>query len=79
MPDVALVVRGLAETGVAEGLERVRGRLGFVEEVNVDQEKGLAAVSYEGGEAELDQLGEAVRDAGYEFELSPGAGEVAGD
>jgi copper chaperone CopZ len=79
MPDVALVVRGLAETGESERLEKVLGRLGFVEEVNVDQEKGLAAVSYEGGEAELDQLGEAIRDAGYEFELSPGAGEVAGD
>ena len=79
MPDVALVVRGLAETGESERLEKVLGRLRFVEEVNVDQEKGLAAVSYEGGEAELDQLGEAIRDAGYEFELSPGAGEVAGD
>ncbi len=79
MPDVALVVRGLAETGESERLEKVLGRLEFVEEVNVDQEKGLAAVSYEGGEAELDQLGEAIRDAGYEFELSPGAGEVAGD
>ena len=79
MPDVALVVRGLAETEESERLEKVLGRLGFVEEVNVDQEKGLAAVSYEGGEAELDQLGEAIRDAGYEFELSPGAGEVAGD
>ncbi len=79
MPDVALVVRGLAETGESERLEKFLGRLGFVEEVNVDQEKGLAAVSYEGGEAELDQLGEAIRDAGYEFELSPGAGEVAGD
>ncbi len=79
MPDVALVVRGLAETGESERLEKVLGRLGFVEEVNVDQEKGLAAVSYEGGEAELDQLREAIRDAGYEFELSPGAGEVAGD
>jgi copper chaperone CopZ len=79
MPDVALVVRGLAETGESKRLEKVLGQLGFVEEVNVDQEKELAAVSYEGGKAELDQLGEAIRDAGYEFELSPGAGEVAGD
>jgi copper chaperone CopZ len=79
MPDVTLVVRGLAKTDDSERLEKALGRLGFVEEVNVDQEKGLAAVSYEGGEAELGQLGEAVRDAGYEFELSPGAGEVAGD
>jgi copper chaperone CopZ len=78
MPDVTLVVRGLAETGESERLESALGRLGFVEEVNVDQEKGLVAVSYEGGEAELEQLGEAIKDAGYEFELSPGAGEVAG-
>lgn len=78
MPDVTLVVRGLAETGESERLESALGRLGFVEEVNVDQEKGLAAVSYEGGEAELEQLGEAIKDAGYEFELSPGAGEVSG-
>ena len=78
MPDVTLVVRGLAETGGPERLESALGRLGFVEEVNVDQEKGLVAVSYEGGEAELEQLGEAIKDAGYEFEFSPGAGEVAG-
>ena len=79
MPDVTLVVRGLAETDDSERLKKALGRLGFVEEVNVDQEKGLAAVSYDGGEVELDQLGEVVRDAGYEFELSPGAREVAGD
>ena len=78
MPDVALVVQGLAETGESERLESALGRLGFVEEVNVDQEKGFVAVSYEGAEAELEQLGEAIKDAGYEFELSPGAGEVAG-
>ena len=78
MPDVTLVVRGLAETGESERLESALGRLGFVEEVNVDQEKGLVAVSYEGGEAELEQLGEAIKEAGYEFEFSPGAGEVAG-
>lgn len=78
MPDVTLVIRGLAETGEPERLESALGRLGFVEEVNVDQEKGLAAVSYEGGAAELDRIGEVVRDAGYEFDLSPGAGEVAG-
>jgi copper chaperone CopZ len=79
MPDVALVVRGLAKTGESERLEKVLGRLGFVEEVNVDQEKGLVAVSYEGGEAELGRIGEAVQEAGYGFEFSPGAEEVAGD
>ncbi len=79
MPDVTLVIRGLAETGEPKRLESALGRLGFVEEVNVDQEKGLVAVSYEGGEAELGRIGEAIQDAGYEFEFSPGAGEVAGD
>ena len=79
MPDVALMVRGLAQTGETEHLEKVLGRLGFVEEVNVDQEKGLVAISYEGGEAELGRIGEAIQDAGYEFEFSPGAREVAGD
>jgi len=78
MPDVTLVVQGLAETGDSERLKRALSRLGFVGEVNVDPAKELVAVSYEGGEAELDEIGEAVRDAGYEFELSPGAGEVAG-
>ncbi len=79
MPDVTLVVQGLAETGDSERLERALSRLGFVGEINVDPAKELVAVSYEGGRAELDEIGEAVRDAGYEFELSPGAGEVAGD
>ena len=78
MPDVTRGIQGLAATGESERLTKRLERLGFVEEVNVDQEKGLAAVSYEGGKAELDRIGEAVRDAGYEFELSPGAGEVAG-
>ena len=78
MPDVTLVVQGLAETGDSERLERALSRLGFVGEVNVDPAKELVAVSYEGSEAELDEIGEAIRNAGYEFELSPGAGEVAG-
>lgn len=78
MPDVTLVVRGLAETGESERLERTLARLGFVNEVNVDPAKELLAVSYEGGEAELERIGRAVEEAGYEYEPSPGAGEVAG-
>jgi copper chaperone CopZ len=78
MPDVTLVVRGLAETGESERLERALARLGFVEEVNVDSAKELLAVSYEGGEAELEKIGRAVEEAGYEYEPSPGAEEVAG-
>ena len=76
MPDVTLVVRGLAETGESERLERALRRLGFVEEVNVDSAKELLAISYEGGEEELEEIGRAVKEAGYEYEPSPGAGEV---
>ena len=78
MPDVTLVVHGLAESGEAERLERALARIRFVEEVNVDSAKGLVAVSYQGGEAELKEIGQVVEEAGYEYEPSPGAGEVAG-
>ena len=74
MPDVTLVVRSLAES---ERLERALARLGFVGEVNVDPTKGLVAVSYEGAETELEEIGQVIEEAGYEYELSPGAGEVA--
>jgi len=70
MPDVTLIVRDLSD---AEHLERAIGRLSFVELVNVDPEKGLVAVSYEGGEAELEKIGEAIGEAGHDYEPSPGA------
>ena len=73
MPDVTLVVRDLSDAEDAEKLERALGRLSFVELVNVDSEKGLVAVSYEGGEAELGKIGGAVEEAGHDFEPSPGA------
>ena len=73
MPDVTLVVRDLSGAEDAERLERVLGRLSFVELVNVDSEKGLIAVSFEGGEAELEEIGSAVEKAGHDFEPSPGA------
>jgi copper chaperone CopZ len=73
MPDVTLVVRDLSGAEDAERLERALGRLSFVELVNVDSEKGLVAVSFEGGEAELEEIGSAVEKAGHDFELSPGA------
>jgi copper chaperone CopZ len=79
MPDVTLVVHGLAQTGESERLERSLARLGFVGEVNVDSAKELVAVSYEGGEAELKKIGQTVEEAGYEYEPSPGAGKVVGD
>ncbi len=78
MPDITLVVRGLSETVEAERLERALVRLGFIDVVNVDPAKELMAVSYEGGEAELDRIWQAVRDVGYEPELTPGSGKVAG-
>ena len=73
MPDVTLVVRDLSGAQDAERLERALGRLSFVELVNVDSEKGLIAVSFEGGEAELEEIGSAVEKAGHDFEPSPGA------
>jgi hypothetical protein len=78
MPDVTLVVRGLAETGESERLGRALGRLGFVELVNVDSAKELLAISYEGGEAELGRIEQTIRDAGYEFEPTPGAQNAGG-
>ncbi len=73
MPDVTLLVRGLSETGESERLEKAVSRLGFVELVNVDSAKELLAVSYEGGEAELGKIGDALQQAGHDFEPSPGA------
>jgi len=78
MPDVTLVVRGLMETGEPDRLEKAVSRLGFVETVNVDSTKGLLAVSYEGGEAELGRIEQAVRDAGYEPDPTPGAKNAGG-
>jgi hypothetical protein len=41
--------------------------------VNVDSERGLVAVSYDGGEEELGRIEGAIEEAGYEAEPSPGA------
>jgi copper chaperone CopZ len=73
MPDVTLVVRDLSDAEDAGRLERALGHLSFVNLVNVDSEKGLVAVSYEGGEAELEMIGGAVEEAGHNFKPSPGA------
>ncbi len=73
MPDVTLVVRDLPDAEDAQRLERALGRLSFVNLANVDPEKGLVAISYEGGEAELGRIGNALEEAGYDFEPSPGA------
>jgi len=73
MPDVTFVVRDIAGAESAEKLERALTRLGSVNLVNVDSEKGLVAVSYEGGEAELNKVQDAIENAGHEVEPSPGA------
>jgi copper chaperone CopZ len=73
MPDVTLIVQDLSGAEDAERLERAIGRLSFVELVNVDPEKGLVAVSYEGGEAELEKIGETIEEAGHDYEPSLGA------
>ena len=73
MPDVTFLVGDLAGEEDSEKLERALSRLEFVELVNVDSEKGLVAVSYEGGEAELGQIGDAIEEAGHAAEPSPGA------
>lgn len=77
MPDVTLVVRNMAGAEEAERLERAIKRLEFVGEANADPEKGLTAVSYEGGEAELEKILAAAREAGHEPELSPGADHLS--
>ena len=73
MPDVTLVVRDLSDAEDAERLERALRHLSFVNLVNADAEKGLVAVSYEGGGAELGKIGDALQEAGHDFEPSPGA------
>ena len=73
MPDVTLVVSDLSGAEGGEKLERALTRLEFVDLVNVDSEKGLVAVSYEGGEAELERVQNAIEEAGHSAEPSPGA------
>ena len=78
MPDVTLVVRGLTEPGEAERLQTAIERVGEVRAANMDAEKGLLAVSYDGGEAELRRIEAAVKDAGFEPEPTPGAENARG-
>jgi copper chaperone CopZ len=73
MPDVTFMVSDLASAEESEKLERALTRLDFVDLVNVDSERGLVAVSYEGGEAELERIEGAIEEAGHEAEPSPGA------
>ena len=73
MPDVTFVVRDIAGAESAEKLECALTRLGPVNLVNVDLEKGLVAVSFDGGETELEKIRCAIEKAGHEVEPSPGA------
>jgi copper chaperone CopZ len=73
LPDVTFLVSDLAGAEDTGKLERALRRLEFVELVNVDSEKGLVAVSYEGGEAELGRIGDAIEEAGHAAKPSPGA------
>jgi copper chaperone CopZ len=73
MPDVTFMVSDVTSAEESEKLERAITRLEFVELVNVDSERELVAVSYEGGEEELGKIGDAIEEAGYQAEPSPGA------
>lgn len=78
MPDVTLVVRNLSSADDAENVERALERVDSINLVNVDSEKGLVAVSYDGGEAELENIRRAIRESGHDAEPSPGAGHAGG-
>lgn len=78
MPDVAFVVKDVSNTEDAERLERALTRLDFVDLVKVDPEKGLVAVSYKGGEAEIEKIEGAIEKAGHDVEPSPGADPSVG-
>jgi len=73
MPDVTFVVNDVTGAEDSEKLERALTRLEFVDLVNVDSERGLVAVSYEGGEEELGKIEGAIEEAGHDAEPSPGA------
>ena len=73
MPDVTFMVSDLADVEESEKLERALERLEFVGLANADPERGLVAVSYEGGEEELGRIEDAIEEAGLRAEPSPGA------
>jgi hypothetical protein len=73
MPDVTFVVSDFAGAEESEMLEQALTHLEFVDLANVDSERGLVAVSYEGGEAELGRIESTIEEAGLRAEPSPGA------
>lgn len=76
MPDLTLKINNLKGGEDAERLGRALSRMSFVELVNVDEEKRLAAVSYDGGGAELREIEAVVEEAGFEYEETPGASRL---
>lgn len=71
MPDVTFIVNDISDAENAAQLERALSRVDGVRAVNVDAEKGLVAVSYDG--AGLEGIEGVIREAGHEVEPSPGA------
>ena len=78
MPDITLKVTELSDTEGAERLEGTLKKLEFVNEANADAEKGLVAVSYDGGEAEQERLEQTIKEVGYDLEPSAGARKLEG-
>ena len=78
MPDVTFVVEDISDAEDAEKLERALSRVEGVNLVNVDSEKGLVAVSFEGGEREQGRIEAVIGEAGHGFERSPGADAAGG-
>lgn len=77
MPDVTLFIKDVSDADQAAKLERALTRLDFVRLVNVDTEKGLLSVSYEGEDTNLEKIQTTAKEAGHELEPSPGAEHAA--
>ena len=73
MPDVTFEVNDVTGAEESKKLERALTRLEFVDLANVDSERGLVAVSFEGGEEELERIEGTIEGAGFRAEPSPGA------
>ena len=73
MPDVTFIVSDVTDAEESAKLERALTCREFVDLVNVDSEKGLVAVSYEGGEEELGKIEGAIEEVGHNAEPSLGA------
>ena len=68
MSSVTIVVKGMSCGGCVSGVEQALSALAGVAEVEVSLEGGSAAVEYDKGRVSLEQLKEAVVEAGFETE-----------